>query len=104
MDNQENKKVIRISKKVTIKRVNPDNVRPTYANDFIVTHTEKEFFLTFSLLEPIGLLDPKEIEKYNEIEANAVCKIVMSPAFIDLMMKALSVNYDNYKKQINEHK
>jgi hypothetical protein len=91
-------KQVPAGKAVRIARVNPDQIRPAYANDFLVTHTEREFFFTFSLLEPLGVMDPKELEGINEVAAIAVAKIVVSPRLAQEIVNVLSGNLETHRK------
>ncbi len=82
-----------------VKRVNPDNVRSVPINDVIINHSENEFFVTFSSVEPPAFLDPKEVINLTEIEAITRAKIVVSPDFVDAIIKALTLNLEKYKKK-----
>lgn len=84
-----------------IVRRNPANIIPMYANDLIVTHTEKEFFITFSQLEPPPLLTQEEAEGMEDIAAIAVAKIVVSPDFIESVIDVLATNLDKHKERQN---
>ncbi len=90
-------------KSVRITRVNPDNIRPVHANDFLVSHTAREFFLTFSQLEPLDIQNEEELEKIEKLEAIARAKIVITPDFVESVIKALSRNLDVYKVRIAEN-
>jgi hypothetical protein len=92
-------KDVAIGKAVRIARVNPDQIRPAPANDFLVTHTPTEFFLTFSLMEPLGVMDPKELEKVDEIPAIAVAKVVVSPKLAQEIANVLSINIETHRKR-----
>jgi hypothetical protein len=90
-------------KMLKIARVNPGNIRPSFANDFIVSHSENEFFLTFAVLEPPGVLEEKELEGMQQIESIAVAKIAVTPRFAEAIMNALSKNIDIYKEGIKKN-
>lgn len=81
-----------------INRVNPDNIRPILANDLLVNHTENEFFLTFSILEPPAILSQEDLGKTSEVSAITRAKIVISPKFLESIIKVLTVNYEKHKK------
>jgi len=83
-------------KQVLINRTNPEGLKPEYVNDFIVTHTDNEFFITFSQIERPALLSEEELDKLATIDAIAQSKIVVTPAFIERMLEVLSENYKKY--------
>jgi hypothetical protein len=87
-----------VRKRVRIARVNPDNLKPIFANDFTVSHTDREFFFNFSVLEPLGILDENQLNRMKSINAIATAKIVVTPQFAEAILKALSINIDNYKE------
>jgi hypothetical protein len=100
-------KVSKVRRKITavqlsIKRINPDNVRSVPINDIIVNHSENEFFITFSSVEPPAILDPKELEKLSDINAITRAKIVVSPDFLEAIIKALTINLEKYKTNIGK--
>lgn len=66
------------SKEVKIKRVNPDNILPIFVNDFLITHSENEFFLTFSVIEPPAILDFEELNLINNVDAITRIKAVLT--------------------------
>jgi hypothetical protein len=83
---------------VKITRVNPGNVRPSFVNDLIISHSENEFVLTFGVMEPPAIIDEKELEAFQQVEAIAVAKLVVTPNFAEKVLNALSKNIDNYKQ------
>ena len=89
-------------KVVKIARTNPDDLRPIATNDFLVSHSEKEFFLTFSIMEPPTILDVAELLKLHQIEAVAVAKLVLSPEFAKRILKALEKNIEGFESNDND--
>jgi hypothetical protein len=87
-----------VKKQVRISRVNPDNIKPVFANDFIVSHTDNEFFFTFSVLEPSEILDPADLDKINSLDAIAVVKVAVTPDLAERISKAISTNIEGYKE------
>jgi hypothetical protein len=81
-----------------VERINPDNIRSAPVNDIIITHSQNEFFITFSSVEPPLVLDPKELSQLTAINAIARSKIVVSQEFLEAIIKALNINLENYKK------
>ncbi len=89
-------------KLVKIIRTNPGNIKPTYANDFLVSHSESEFFFTFAVMEPPGIVSEKELQGLQQVEAIAVAKIAVTPKFAEAVLNALSKNIDAYKEGIKK--
>lgn len=83
-------------KKFRIKRINPDEISPIHVNDMMSAHTENEFFLTFSELEPPAELEESELDKIEEIYAVAKTKIVITPNFARAIIKTLSENIETF--------
>lgn len=90
-------------KKVRIARIDPDNVRPIFVNDFLVSHGETEFFLTFSVLEPVAIQNEEELDGLDSISAIARVKLVLTPKFAEAVMKALSTNIDGHKERFGKN-
>ena len=80
-----------------IKRVNPDNIRSVPVNDILVNHSENEFFITLSSVEPPAILDAEDLKNINSIEALTRVKITVSPKFAELIVKTLSTNIEKHK-------
>lgn len=89
-------------KRVKITRVDPDNILTTYVNDLAVSHSNDEFFLTFSLLEPPMIFVEGDIEGIDKAEAVARTKLVVTPEFMEKVIKTLSRLYDNYKQGLKQ--
>jgi hypothetical protein len=86
------------SKQVKIVRINPDNVRLLPANDFLISHTRDEFFLTFSSIEPPSVMEQIDLENLEQVEAIARVKLVVTPQFAEAMLAALTINIESFKK------
>ncbi len=83
---------------VKIVRKNPNSVLPVYANDMLASYSDKELFLTFSLLEPpTGY--PDELKDLKELPAIAVSKLVLTPEFAETVLKVLSGVIEQYKNR-----
>jgi len=82
-----------------VDRINPDNIRSVPVNDIIVSHSQNEFFITLSSVEPPQILDPSELSKLTGINALTRSKIVVSPEFLESIIQALSTNLEKYKSQ-----
>jgi hypothetical protein len=96
---KKNSTVKKAGKPVKISRVNPDNIRSVPVNDVLISHTRHEFYITFSSVEPPPILDEKDFEKLERIEAFARAKLVVAPKFIEALIKALTTNMDRYKEE-----
>ena len=83
-----------------VERTNPDNIRSVPVNDVIVTHSQNEFFITFSSVEPPAILDPNELSKLTAIDAITRSKIVVNAEFLEALIKALNINLERYKKNV----
>jgi hypothetical protein len=88
-------------KKLRIQRVNPENISPIHVNDMTASHTENEFFLTFSELEPPAVLEESELEKIDTLEAVAKTKIVVTPNFVRAILRTLTENLATYESKMN---
>jgi len=89
-------------KPVRITRKNPDNLRLALVNDFVVNHNRDGFFLTFSLLEPPQVLDEKDLEELQGVEAIAKAKLFVTPRFAEVILKVLATNIETYNKSAEE--
>lgn len=94
---EEKDSVKAIGKQVAISRINPDNIRSVFANDLLVTHSDNEFFLTFSEIEIPPILEEKDLQNLTTIEAITRIKLIITPRFAEAILKTLSSNLDNYK-------
>ena len=104
-DEKENKaKAVkkRVEKKVRIARVNPENIKPIFANDFLVSHNEEEFFLTFSIMEPLHFETEEDLANIETIEAVARVKLALTPNFIRRVSNALVTNIEGFDKKFEE--
>lgn len=88
---------------IKIKRINPDNVRPTHVNDMLVSHDGKEFFIQFFEIEPPALLEAEDLKKLKSIDAIMKVKLVMSPEFTEAVIRALSETMAKYKARNLDH-
>ena len=88
-------------KKVLINRINPEQIKPTYINDAIVTHTNDEFFITFSQIERPAILSEEKIKELSSIDAIAKSKLIVSPAFFKRIIEVFESNYKTYLSKSN---
>lgn len=92
------------SKKIKLNFVYPDNLKSNFVSNVIVQH-QKDFF-TLSFFEvwvpPIlgNTEDEKkaELEKIDQVEANCVARLVVTPDKMRDFVKALHNNLENYDK------
>lgn len=87
----------RKEKQLRIRRTNPQSISPVFANDFLVTHSPQGFFLTFSMIEPPAILSEEDWELTDKVEAKAVAKIVVPPAFLSRILKVMEDNLRKYE-------
>jgi hypothetical protein len=92
-----------VGKQVRIKRLNPDGIRSVPANDLIITHSKQEFYLTFSSIEPPPILEEKDLEDLEQVDALARSKLVISLDFSEAILKALSMNIEAFKQEMKTH-
>lgn len=92
-----------IEKKVGITRVNPENIKPIFTNDFLVSHTEEEFFFIFSILEPVQIVTEEELDKIKSVEAIARVKLVLTPDFTKRVSEAIIKNIEGYEKRFKQN-
>ncbi len=67
-----------------------------YANQVVVHHTFSEFTLLFSRVQ--APIKENQFPKDKYIEVPVVARIVLPPQVVESLVKALSGNYENYKK------
>lgn len=91
---------IAIEKQVAINRIDPDNIKPIFVNDLMVGHTENEFFLTFSTIEPAKFHSEDELKNLEAIDAIARVKLVLTPDFARRASKALATNIERYEERL----
>src|SRR6266542_1434580 len=84
-------------KEIKIKRINPNAVTPIHVNDMLVSHDGKEIYLQFAEIEPPVLLDAEQINELNSVDAITKVKLVMSPDFLEAIVKVLSENLEKFK-------
>jgi hypothetical protein len=84
-------------KEIKIKRVNPEGITPIHVNDMLVGHDGKEIYLTFAEIEPPLLLDEEALSQLVSVDAVTKVKLVMSPEFLDAIVKALTENLEKFK-------
>ncbi len=85
------------SRAIKINRINPNGITPIHVNDLLMSHDGKEIYLTFSEIEPPVLLDEEDLGKLVSVEAVAKVKLVMSPDFLEAIVKLLSENLEKFK-------
>jgi hypothetical protein len=83
------------------KFVNSRNIETTFANDMVINHTEREFFLAFYQTEPPFIINADDIKGLDSVDAVLVAKIIVTPEFAEAIAKAIQTNTDSYKKSKN---
>jgi hypothetical protein len=86
-------------RQLLISRVNPDHIRSVPVNDMVVTHSQNEFFITFTSLEPPPFTDAAELQRAKSVEAITRAKITAAPEFVEIMIKVLNTNLATFRKQ-----
>jgi len=70
--------------------INPEAQKGVYSNVTLIHHTKNEFIMDF-LLQFGG-------------EAQLVSRIILSPAHMILLQKAINQNIEKYKNEYGDHK
>jgi hypothetical protein len=83
-----------------IERKNPKRLLSEYVNDLVVTHSEKEVFITFSQIEPPAFLSGEDIEDIKSIEAIAISKLIVTPEFAEKIINTLTKNLRKRKERL----
>ena len=97
---EENVSKKKVEKKVEINRVDPQNIMPVFSNDFLVSHTDNEFFFTFSYYEPPRFETEEDLMKLDKVDAKTVAKIVLTPEFVRTFLHTLTTNMESYDERI----
>ena len=81
--------------RVPIKWHTPDNMITRYATNMLVQIIENEFKISFFEIMPEIRLDPTSPSP-NEVRADCVAKIIVSPEKLPSFIKALQEQYNKY--------
>jgi len=81
--------------KIPIKWHTPDNMITRYATNMLVHIIENEFKISFFEIIPEIRLDPTSPPP-NEVRADCVANIIVSPEKLPSFIKALQDQYNNY--------
>jgi len=91
-----------IEKQVKIIRKNPDQIKPIYVNDFLVTHSDQEFFLMFSIVEPVHVSSQDELINIDSVDAIARVKLALTPSFVRKVSIALNSNIIKFDRRLDD--
>lgn len=85
----------------------PEDIKTQYATNMLVQHTENEFIVSFFEAWPPFLSGtPEEIkamlEELKSVRATCISRIVMSPQFMERVVKALQTNLERFKQRKQE--
>lgn len=84
--------------RLEIVRKNPDGISPVFVNDMILTHTADEFYLVFSQIEPPVVQTEEQLQKINDIPATNKVKLILTPNFMEKIVKVMTDNLEKHKK------
>lgn len=89
--------------RIPIKHVFPEDLISRYANNVVVQHTEKEFFISFfEALPPLVIGTPEErvalTEALEAVESKCVARIIISADMMPSFIKTLQDNLDRHSK------
>lgn len=82
--------------------VNPNNVQTIFANEMTVSHTNREFFVSFYRLEPpliLGEEDKAALLEMESVDAVLVARLAITPEFARAVTKALEINIGKYDEE-----
>lgn len=83
-------------------RANSEGIKPIFSNDYVLVHTETEFYMTFLVVDPpaiIDEIDQEEFEKNPTVPSEAVAKIVMTPKQMKQLLVSSMENLEKYENK-----
>lgn len=94
-------------KKIPLRHNFPADSQPVYSNHFVVQHSEdgSEAFLMFFQVVPPLLVSPADaaaVQKLDSLPVECVARIVVSPAKIPAIIRALKTNYAKLQERFAE--
>lgn len=97
-DNDQQKEVV----KFPLEWHFPEDVKTGYATNFIVQHTDREFYLSFfDTPPPIILGTPEEreeqVKKMKSVRAQAVARVVISSDRMPQFIEVLQENWEKFQ-------
>lgn len=98
-DKDAKEKTVNLEKMVKKNFVNPDNIKPVYANDMTVARSERELFFSFYQTEPPLVLSQEDVDKLDRVDCVLVSKIIVTHEFAELVLKAIKTNIDSSTKK-----
>jgi Protein of unknown function (DUF3467) len=78
----------------------PDNVPLTFADNVAVQHTPSEFTITFAQVRQPLVAKMSEYDKLENIRADVVARIVLTPSKLVELIQALQENLGIYKRRM----
>ena len=80
----------------------PETTITRYANNFVVQHTENEFFISFfEIVPPVVLGTPEQVQdrlqRIHAVDARCVTRIVLTSERAKELAKILQTNLRNYE-------
>jgi hypothetical protein len=100
-------KVEAVHKQIRIERVNLDNIRPVFSNDFMINRASNEYYLTFSVVEPPQIFSSDDLDAIEKVSAIAVSKIVITPEFakelLDVLQRNLNIDEESRENDSTEN-
>lgn len=82
----------------------PEGLKTGYATNFIVQHTEHEFYLSFFDFPPPILLGSEEqkleqLERLESVRPSAIARIAMTPDRMEELIEMLQDNLSKYREK-----
>ncbi len=84
---------------IPIRRTNPLDLRPAFANDCTVSHSGAEFYITFGQIEPPLVLSVDDVGRLESVDSVTVAKLAVTPQFMEILVRALSENLEKFKEK-----
>jgi hypothetical protein len=83
----------------------PDELLGRYATNMLIQQGDQEFFVSFFEMRPPVLLTPEDVTKIENVQAQCIATIIVSPDRLDGFIKAFqqSLNNFNAKKAASEN-
>lgn len=78
----------------------PEGLQLTFADNIAVQHTPTEFTLTFSQIQQPLVTRAEELDSIESIVAEVVARIVLTPAKMAELIKALQENWAMYQRRM----
>lgn len=85
----------------------PDDMHGVYASQFVIQHTDKEFYISFFDAPPPLIVGSEEerkrmVDELDEVVVSCVARLVVHPERLPELIAMLQKNYDSFAKRYIE--